>query len=530
MNELQGFRVTLLILLSAALLALPAIGCNNTATSAPTPDTNMAGAVRNIQIIGAADLSEESKSSLAELIAIIQGGVVQITTSSGSGSGFIVDADGLVITSEHVVGREGVVGVWLVDGRRYEGEVLERDATADLALVKIQASEPLDALMVGDPNGVRIGDEVLALGFPLADKIGSRLTVTRGIISSFRLSDGLELLQTDAAMNPGSSGGPLVNRQGEVIGINMSRIEETDSGRPVSNIGFAVSVLELERRLPSLQEALVFNLVTPTPLPTHTPTPLHTPTPTPLPTHTPTPLPTRTPTPTPHNQPPTFSSKVVHFDLPENASDVTLGELKASDPNGDVLSYFIPDDHEGKFRINGRTGQVTYSGTGEDFDDGPTVLELMVEVSDRMDGYGELDNRMDDSALVVVNLINIDEAPKFERPFYEFHTSCKRRWTHCLIIWDLGHVKAVDPDGGTVEYSIATEEAEYHAEGMFVGKFQIDGASGWVTFPVTNLPWPGWGLHRHSITITARDSGGNEATTVFHFNMCVYSTVLSGEC
>ena len=76
------------------------------------------------------------------------------------------------------------------------------------------------------PGHVRVGDEVLALGFPLADRIGNDLTVTRGIVSSKRSEGGVEQFQTDAAINPGNSGGPLVNSDGEVIGVNTSKIEE----------------------------------------------------------------------------------------------------------------------------------------------------------------------------------------------------------------------------------------------------------------------------------------------------------------
>ena len=206
------------------------------ATSTPPPTTNTPAPpdapVVNIQFIGAADLSDKSKSSLAELIERIQSGVVQITTGSGSGSGFIVDADGLVITNEHVVAGERTVSVWLTTGRRYQANVLERDAASDLALVQINGGGTFDAITVGDPGGVRVGDEVLALGFPLADRIGTDLTVTRGIISSTRTSDGVALLQTDAALNPGNSGGPLVNNAGEVVGVNTSKIEETVDGRP----------------------------------------------------------------------------------------------------------------------------------------------------------------------------------------------------------------------------------------------------------------------------------------------------------
>ena len=260
-------------------------------TDSPTPSEEP---VSNIQLVGAADLSDESRSSLADVIESIQDSVVQIITGGSSGSGFIIRADGLVVTNEHVVGNARTVRVWLTNGRSYEGEVLERDATSDLALVKIGGNQRFEALAIGDPKRVRVGDEGLALGFPLADRIGSDLTVTRGIVSSKRMESGVEQFQTDAAINPGNSGGPLVNNSGEVIGVNTSRIEETSGGRPVANIGFAVSVSELESRLPSLGARGVANLVTPTPALTPT-APL---TPTFIPTGTPIQKPTLTPTPT----------------------------------------------------------------------------------------------------------------------------------------------------------------------------------------------------------------------------------------
>ena len=283
----------------------PAPVITNTPTSTERPPLN-------IQFIGAADLSDESKSSLADLIESIQAGVVQITTDSDSASGFIISSDGLVVTSEHVVSGESSVGVWLTSGRRYDAEVLELETTSDLALLRIDG-DSFDPIAVGDSNRVRIGDEVLALGFPIADTIGTNLTVTRGIVSSTRTENGVELLQTDAAINPGNSGGPLVNRDGEVIGVNSSRIEATDSGRPVTNIGFAVSVSELERRLPTLggqiaeRDAPTFTptvipepTITSTLVPTHTSVPTFTPTSTitPMPTATFTPVPTFTPAPT----------------------------------------------------------------------------------------------------------------------------------------------------------------------------------------------------------------------------------------
>ena len=286
-NQLLGYQL--------GPVATPTSTARNTPVSSDTDSPTPSGEpALNVQLVGAANLSDESRSSLADVIESIQDSVVQIITGGSSGSGFIIRADGLVVTNKHVVGNARTVRVWLINGRSYEGEILERDDTSDLALVKIGGNQRFEALAIGDPRRVRVGDEVLALGFPLADRIGSDLTVTRGIVSSKRTESGVEQFQTDAAINPGNSGGPLVNNSGEVIGVNTSRIEETSGGRPVANIGFAVSVSELEGRLSSLGARGVVNLVTPTPALTPT-APL---TPTFIPTVTPIQKPTSTPTPT----------------------------------------------------------------------------------------------------------------------------------------------------------------------------------------------------------------------------------------
>ena len=290
---------------------LPAAPATNTPT--PTTDGELPPVV-NIQFVGGENLSDDRKSSLADIIERIQGGVVEIAAGGGSGSGFIISADGMLITNEHVVGGARSVEIWLTNGRRYYGEVLERSADADLALVRIDSDDRFDTIAVGDPDKVRVGDEVLALGFPLADRLGRDLTVTRGIVSSTRMEVGVDLFQTDAAINPGNSGGPLVNMEGAVIGVNTSKIDVTAGGRPVDNIGFAVSVSELERRLSALQGLQIAKAGSPTPTPTITQTPTitptptitHTPTVTPTPTITPTPTNTLTPTPT-YTPTPTFT-------------------------------------------------------------------------------------------------------------------------------------------------------------------------------------------------------------------------------
>ena len=208
-----------------------------------------------IRFVGDGALSKGNETSLAGVIERIQEGVVRVVAGRGSGSGFIIDESGVVVTNEHVVRGHRNVGVWLTDGRRYAGEVLKWDSRADLALVKIQSKDVFHAIAMGNPAGVRVGDEVLALGYPLVERLGNSLTATRGIISAMRTLDGVDLLQTDAAINPGNSGGPLINRDGNVIGVNTFRLDVTTDGRPVNSVGFAVSVTELQR-VASIVDAL----------------------------------------------------------------------------------------------------------------------------------------------------------------------------------------------------------------------------------------------------------------------------------
>ena len=199
--------------------------------------------------------------------------VVQILTPSGSGSGFIVDADGRVVTNAHVVQRFSSVEVRLVGGQSYTGRVLGVDEVADLAVVEIDARRSFEPVTLGDSDLISTGDDVIVVGFPLGDILqGASPTITRGILSAKRVSgSGVELLQTDAAINPGNSGGPLFAITGEVVGVNTSKLFETEDGRAAEGIGFAVSINEVKDRLDSLASGQ--NVVNSTPTPAPVPTP-----------------------------------------------------------------------------------------------------------------------------------------------------------------------------------------------------------------------------------------------------------------
>jgi serine protease Do len=159
----------------------------------------------------------------------------------GVGSGFIISADGFVLTNAHVVDGADDVYVTLTDKREFKAKIIGVDKRTDVAVVKIEGSN-LPRLTIGDPNKLKVGEWVIAIGSPF----GLENTVTAGIISAKARDTGdyLPLIQTDVAVNPGNSGGPLINMRGEVVGIN-SQIYSRSGG--YMGISFAVPIDEAVR-------------------------------------------------------------------------------------------------------------------------------------------------------------------------------------------------------------------------------------------------------------------------------------------
>lgn len=159
----------------------------------------------------------------------------------GVGSGFIISADGFVLTNAHVVEGASEVYVTLTDKREYKAKIIGADLRTDVALVKIEGNK-LPHLKIGDSERIRVGEWVVAIGSPF----GLDNTVTAGIVSakSRDTGDYLPLIQTDVAVNPGNSGGPLINMRGEVVGIN-SQIYSRSGG--YMGISFAVPIDEAMR-------------------------------------------------------------------------------------------------------------------------------------------------------------------------------------------------------------------------------------------------------------------------------------------
>jgi putative serine protease PepD len=168
---------------------------------------------------------------------------VQVRTGSGgaSGSGFVFDDRGHIVTNHHVVADGGAVSIVGADGRRLTADIVGSDPASDIAVLRV-ASGGLSPLAAADPRTTRVGEQVLALGSPL----GLSGTVTAGIVSALdrqvRLggADRQTAVQTDASINPGNSGGPLVNARGEVVGVNTAIATLDGSGS--IGIGFAVPI------------------------------------------------------------------------------------------------------------------------------------------------------------------------------------------------------------------------------------------------------------------------------------------------
>ena len=331
-------------------------------TATPADDSSQVPSVSNVvgapaprsDVEAAFDKPLSSGLSVAEVTEKVLPSVVRVLAGSSSGTGFIINEDGLTVTNKHVVKENNRVAVRLATGEKYQGRVTQRHPRLDLAYVQIDANRRFPPIAVGDSDKIRVGEDVIAIGFPLGQSLGLEPTVSLGIISAKRLNR----LQTDASLNPGNSGGPLLDTFGQAVGVVMSRMETNDAGRPITGIGFAIPInvvksglggqapqagktlptptltsfpaiapppnvkatkaaldaldahrrqveqatrtaieakREAERYTASLEATRIAELPTPTPTPPPTATP--TPTPTPTPEPTPTPLPTPTPHP-----------------------------------------------------------------------------------------------------------------------------------------------------------------------------------------------------------------------------------------
>ena len=237
-----------------------------TATPRPTPRPRPTSTPRPT-----ATPTPNPAASLSAMVRQTRPSVVRIRTSDGVGSGAIFETQGqtaYIITNQHVVEGATQVAVTVNDSNNYTGTVLGTDRTRDLAVVRICCGS-FRALSFGNASGLEAGDEVVAIGYALG--LTGEATITRGIVSAVRYDSDYrsDVIQTDAAINLGNSGGPMLSMSGQIIGINTFRIDESQSGRSAEGLGFAVSATTVLQQIPALKAARA----APTPTPTRRPTP-----------------------------------------------------------------------------------------------------------------------------------------------------------------------------------------------------------------------------------------------------------------
>ena len=230
------------VTLAAALAAGALIGAGGgAATYAALSSGNETTVVRQVTVGDTQPASSAGSLTVQSIYQLANKGVVEITAGQGQGSGFVYDSDGHVITNEHVVAGTSSVSVKFWNGKTFTAQVVGTDASTDLAVLKVDApASQLFPLSLGDSSKLVVGDQVVAIGSPF----GLEGTVTSGIVSAlhremtspnqFAIDNSI---QTDAAINHGNSGGPLLNAQGKVVGVT-AQIESNSGGN--EGVGFAI--------------------------------------------------------------------------------------------------------------------------------------------------------------------------------------------------------------------------------------------------------------------------------------------------
>lgn len=193
--------------------------------------------------------STTTRGDVAGAVAKVEPAVVRVGTEYSTGSGMVIDKSGYVLTCNHVVKDVQSAIIMFMGGEQYEATVVGRDESRDLAIIEIAASGlDLSIVALGSSAKLDVGKDVISVGYPLG--LEGKVTVSSGIVSAFRNIDGVNYIQTDAALNPGNSGGPLINLKGEVVGIaNFKFVHEA-----VEGMSFAIAIDDAKSFLTSTIE------------------------------------------------------------------------------------------------------------------------------------------------------------------------------------------------------------------------------------------------------------------------------------
>ncbi len=246
---------SLVLLIGAACSSSSPAVTSSTTTDSATSSTS--GGASSTAVTAstrpAASANTGKEMSVSDLVKLADPAIVRIETQGGVGSGFVVSDDGYIVTNNHVVAgtstrtrTAATIKVTMSDGTDYQAKIVGTDTRTDLAVVKIDATG-LKPLKIGSLANTDVGQDVVAIGYALDLQLGEgpSYSVTRGIVSAknraiSETSAIFGAIQTDAAINHGNSGGPLLNLFGEVVGVNTSLVPDTSTGGTAAGIGLAV--------------------------------------------------------------------------------------------------------------------------------------------------------------------------------------------------------------------------------------------------------------------------------------------------
>lgn len=275
------------LLLFFILLVLSALACQAISIGPPSSTENAPTGVTDPQLVEQAvatvmaqlptqptgvttpaqlpSVSTDLEETLMALYEQVNPSVVHIfvlddqSFVAGTGSGFVYDAAGHIVTNNHVVTGSGGLEVVFMDGQRRAAQVVGTDVDSDLAVIKVDSlPEGVQPLSLGDSDSVRVGQFAVAIGNPFEEEGSLSLGIISGLgrsLASDRIAEGggryslPQVIQTDAAINPGNSGGPLLNLAGEVIGVNSAISTSTGAN---SGVGFSIPVNAVHRVVPAL--------------------------------------------------------------------------------------------------------------------------------------------------------------------------------------------------------------------------------------------------------------------------------------
>lgn len=241
-------RYHLLSFVLVVILALILVGCLGTAATKTVTQTQSQTITETQTLVQTQTTSIHQELSTSEILEKISPVVAYIETYYGIGTGTVIDERGYLLTNNHVVEEEDYATVRLPNRQDVIAEVVYRDQSLDIAILKCPGTG-YSHVALGSIEEPDLLDDVIAFGHPVGE--GESASISKGIISSLRTVEGIEYIQTDAAANPGSSGGPLVNTYGEFIGIVTWGLAETEG------INFAIDVNSIKTHIGDILQQLI---------------------------------------------------------------------------------------------------------------------------------------------------------------------------------------------------------------------------------------------------------------------------------